>query len=80
MTREQYNKAKVLCASIDKAEIDINIMKSIQQDCSAITARDKRLNYITIPASTERIQDFLEIVMQDLVTRKAKLEKELSEI
>ena len=79
MTKEQYNKAKVLCAFIDKAEMDINVMKSIQ-DCSVITAIDKRFNSITIPASTERIRDFLEIVMQDLVTQKAKLEKELSEI
>lgn len=80
MTKEQYNKAKDLCAFIDKTEMDINVMKSIQKNCLVITAKDKRLNLVTIPASAERIKDFLEIVMQDLVTKKAKLEKELEDL
>ena len=80
MTKEQYNKAKVTMELLERVDLDIQEMKYVQKLCTHLTAKDKHGNPWTIPASHERINDFLEIVMQDLVTRKAKLEKELSEI
>ena len=79
MTREQYKKASHIINHIGSVDKDISHLKEIADGAYGLyVAHDGY--YKHVPADEERVKQFLAIVLQDLMTEKAKLEKELEDL
>lgn len=82
MTREQFSNARDIISRID--DISKKIAKIEQLSGKQISVNvymlDDGYYFLPIPASENRVNDFISIVMQDLVLEKARLEKELEDL
>lgn len=77
--RENFTKAKLIIEQIDQCKSQI---EEVQVALKGYVYLQMFMGteYKAVPVSQKRAKDFLSIVKQDLITEKAKLEKELEDL
>lgn len=79
--RENFTKAKLIIEQIDQCKSQIEEVRAALKGYIYLQMfTETEGDYKVVPVSQKRAKDFLSIVKQDLITEKAKLEKELEDL
>lgn len=79
MKRENFAKARLVIERIDQCKSQIEEVQVALKGYVYLQMFTED-DYKAVPVSQKRAKDFLSIVKQDLITEKAKLEKELEDL